>query len=55
MCIACSSNAATCSSSTIALTCNSGYYLSSNTCNTCIDGANVCSSPTVVTSCKTGY
>ncbi|GAA6027990.1 hypothetical protein JCM8097_001818 [Rhodosporidiobolus ruineniae] len=58
-CVACPTNASTCSSATVATQCNDGFYLQPNktskTCEQCTAPAATCSSATVATSCKEGF
>ena len=55
-CLLCPTGCASCSSSTIFLTCISGYLLSGYTCNQgCSSNCVTCSSPTVCTLCNTSY
>ena len=48
-------NTLTCTSSTVAVSCASGYYLTSNACSVCGTGAATCTSLTAATTCLAGY
>jgi len=58
VCVPCSSNAASCSSTTYVSASNScatGYYINSGACSACGTGMSSCTSPTTASGCITGY